>query len=242
MSGTGQTFSIQEILEAKAEEEWRRQGVPEQDIKFSRLSGMDAGDIRGFREFTARHPGYLIMVRCPKLTARPHYGTFQPKPGYAAKDRFGNPAKSGTSGLLVYHGEVELPDGTKIDREKLFVSDYDLMSVWERNVTGFEKVVVSAKDGRKKGPLSPDATLIIRALNGCMESRCRIQHGCQDDWNSPENPGVKPGDHFAAFNVGAARHFDSPSGLGYYYYDLHLPFPYRGNGQYDASKLQPKLH
>jgi len=228
MGGTGGTFTIQEILEGKAEENWRRKGVPEEDIKFSRLCGMDAGDIRGFRKFTRKPPGYLVIVRCPKLTARPHYETFQSKPGYAAVDRDGAHPKSGTSGLLVYKGQ---------NKDKLFVSDYDLMSIWRRGAKGFEKISVTAEGGRKRGKYSPDATMAIRELNWCMESRARIQHGCQDDWDSPDNPGVKPADHFAAFNLGAAEHFDSPSVLGYYYHDLHLPFPYDGNGRYNAAKL-----
>ncbi len=238
MGGTSGTFTIQDILEGKAEENWRREGVPEEDIIFSRLSGMDAGDIRGFRKFTAKHPSYLVIVRCPKLTARPHYNTFQSKPGYAAVDRDGNHPKSGTSGLLVYKGQSPTPDGTRIPKDKLFVSDYDLMSIWKRGARGFEKISVSAEDGRKRGKYSPEATIVIRELNGCMEFRSRIQHGCQDDWNSTDNPGIKPGDHFAAFDVGKAEHFSCPSLLGYYYYDLRLPFPYGGNGKYNPAKLK----
>src|ERR1035437_7465062 len=136
MDGSPGKFTIQDILEAKAEEEWRRKGISEQDIEFSRASAMDAADIREFRKFTTRHPGYLIFVRCPKLTARPHHSTFQPKPGYASD------AKSGTSGLISYKKEVELADGTKNTETKLFVSDYDLMSFWRRGPKGFEKVPV----------------------------------------------------------------------------------------------------
>ena len=198
---------------------------------------MDAGDIRGFRKFTSKHPGYLIIVRCPKLTARPHYETFQPKPGYAAVDRDGNHPKSGTSGLLVFKGQSPQPDGTKAPKDKLFVSEYDLMSVWRRGTKGFEKISVSAEGGRKRGKYTHDATIVIRELNWCMESRSRIQHGCQDDWNSADNPGIKPGDHFAAFNVGTAEHFDGPSVLGHYYYNFNLAFPYDGSGKYNSSKL-----
>jgi hypothetical protein len=71
--------TLHEILEAKAEEKWREKRVPEEDIEFSRLTGMDAGDIRGFRRFTARVPGYLIFLRCPKLTARPFHQHFSSK-------------------------------------------------------------------------------------------------------------------------------------------------------------------
>jgi hypothetical protein len=236
MDGTGGKYTIQEMLEAKAEENWRRKGVSEKDIEFSRWSGMDAGDIRGFLKYTVRQPGYLVIARCPKLTARPHYNTFQSKPGYAAVDREGRHPKSGDSGLLVYKGETAQPDGTKVPKDKLFVSDYDLMSIWRRGGKGFEKIFVSAAGGAKRGKFTPDATIVVRELNWCMESRARIQHGCQDDWNSPDNPGIKAGDHFAAFNVGKAEHFDSPIEVGIYYNNLSLPFPYDGNGKYKLSK------
>ena len=237
MGGIRGTFTIQDILEGKAEENWRRKGVPEEDIEFSRVSGMDAGDIRGFRKFTARHPGYLIVVRCPKLTSRPHHGIFPPKPGYATKDRDGKPVKSGTSGLVVYKGQKELPDGTKVPRDKLFVSDYDLMSFWRRGPKGFEKVTVSPADGKKRGAFSPEATGLIRELNGCMESRSRIAHGCQDDWNSTENRGIQAGDRFAAFDVGTAELFVEPSGLNHCYEKFHLPAcPYENTGKYNPSK------
>jgi hypothetical protein len=232
MGGSRSTFTIQEILEAKAEEKWRQKGIPEQDIELSRLTGMDAGDIRGFRKFTAQHPGYLIIVRCPKVTARPHHAIFPPKPGYASG------SKSGDSGLLPFDKPVTLADGTKTTEKRIFVSDYDLMSVWRRGPKGFEKIVVTAEGGRKKGPLSPDATVVIRHLNWCMESRSRIVHGCQDDWISKEhNPGVKAGSRFAAFNLGAGEYIDSPAGLEQYYAKFHLPWPYDNTGKHKASLL-----
>lgn len=227
MAPTTQGYTIQDILEAKAEEEWRRKGVPEKDIEFSRLTGMDASDICGFRKFSAEHPGYLIIVRCPKLTSRPHHAVFAPKPGYASG------AKSGTSGLLVFHQEPGQEGGAI--KTKLFVSDYDLMCIWRKNGTTFQKVAVTAEGGGKKGRFSPDATALIRELNWHMESRSRIMHGCQDDWQSANNPGVKPGDRFAAFNQGDTEYFGSPSQLGYFYRSLHLPWPYDAAGKYRLS-------
>jgi hypothetical protein len=224
-----QGFTIQEILEARAEEEWRREKVPESDIEFSRLTGMDAGDIRGFRKFTSQHPGYLIIVRCPKVTARPHHRVFGPKPGFASG------AKSGTSGLLVFHKDAGRGDGSTETR--LFVSDYDLMCVWRRGSTGWVRIAITAEGGKKKGRFSEEATKTIRELNWSMESRSRIMHGCQDDWVSPNNPGVKPGDRFAVFNEGKTLYFDSPSMLGYYYRELHLPWPYNGAGKHIPAKV-----
>ena len=229
MGDPKQGFSIQEILEAKAEEEWRREGVSEKDIEFSRLAGMDAGDIRGFRNFTSQHPGYLIIVRCPKMTARPHHRTFRPKPGFASS------AKSGTSGLLVFQKDTGRGDGSTETR--LFVSDYDLMSVWRHGSKGWEKIKVTAEGGAKRGRFSDDATKTIRELNWNMESKSRIMHGCQDDWVSTYNPGVKPGDRFAAFKQGETKYFDAPSKLGYFYRDNHLPWPYDGMGKHIPDKV-----
>jgi hypothetical protein len=229
MGAPNHGFTIQDILEARAEEEWRREGVPEKDIELSRLSGMDAGDIRGFRKFTSQHPGYLIIVRCPKATARPHHRVFPPKPGYASK------SKSGTSGLLIYEKDAGRGDGST--DTKMFVSDYDLMCIWRKTPTGYAKVTVTAEGGRKKGRLSPEATQVVRELNWCMESRSRIMHGCQDDWLAADNPGVKPGDRFATFNQGKTEYFDAPSKLGYYYRELHLPWPYDGAGKHVPAKV-----
>jgi hypothetical protein len=241
MAGSRNTYTIQDILEGKAEEKWRRDGVPERDIEFSRLTGMDAGDIRGIRKFTAQHPGYLIFVRCPKATARPHYHNFPSKPGYAT----GKESKSGDSGLALVKRERELPDGSKITKGKWVVSDYDLMSFWRGGRNGLEKVEVTSgefkagqwipKDGAKKGPLSPQSTALIAALNRCMESRARIMHGCQDDWKSLGNRGVMAGDRFAAFNLGSMEYFDGPSALGYYYRSLGLKWPYDGAGKYKLT-------
>ena len=229
MGGSRQGYSIQDILEAKAEEDWRRAGVEEADIDFSRLTGMDAGDIRGFRKFTGQHPGYLIVVRCPKATARPHHRAFRPKPGFASS------AKSGTSGLLVFRKDLGRGDGST--QTRLFVSDYDLMCVWRRGPSHWERIKVTAAGGMKRGKFSDDATRTIRELNWNMESKSRIMHGCQDDWTSPDNPGVKPGDRFAAFETGQTHYFDSPSKLGYYYRGLHLPWPYDGKGKHIPAKV-----
>ena len=81
MGGTRGTFTIQEFLEGKAEENWRRNGVPEKRSEFSRLSGMDAGEIRGFRKFTGRHPGYLSWRVAPNLPPGRTTESFRPSQG-----------------------------------------------------------------------------------------------------------------------------------------------------------------
>lgn len=208
MGDQGLKGSIQDLLEYKREEEWRGQGVPEGDIEFSRFSGMDAGDIRVLREFTTR--GLLIVVRCPKVTARPHHGIFGPK-------RWATKEKTGSSGLAV-------------TKTRIYVSDYDLMSVWQRGLKGFEKIFISAEEGAAHGRWTPEARRLIRELNRHLVSR--IQHGCQDDFDSPKNPGVKAGDHFAAFQAGSAEHLTDMFECERYYRKFGLAWPYDRTGKY----------
>ncbi len=208
MASQGLKGTMQELLEHKREEEWRREGVPEGDIEFSGVSGMDASDVLAFREFTRK--GLLIVVRCPKVTARAHHGVFRPK-------RWATKEKTGSSGLAV-------------TKTKIFVSDYDLMSVWQSGLKGFEKVFISAEGGAPHGRWTPQARRLIRELNKHLVSR--IQHGCQDDYDSPKNPGVKAGNHFAAFQEGAAEHLPDMFECERYYTKLGLAWPYDRTGKY----------
>jgi len=81
------TVSTQEQMEYRRENEWRRAGVSEMDIAFSRLSGMDARDVQTFREISSQY-GLLIVVRCPKVAARAWHGLVPPKP-WAMKQKTG---------------------------------------------------------------------------------------------------------------------------------------------------------
>jgi len=208
MAEQGLTITIQELLEYKREEEWRREGVPERDIEFSRLSGMDGRDVRAFRQFTTG--GLLIVVRCPKVTARPHHGVFRPKTKATEQ-------KTGSSGLAVTKGRI-------------FVSDYDLMSVWQNSSRGFVKIFISAGGGASRGRYTQQARELIAEMNKHLVSR--LQHGCQDDYDSPKNPGVKAGDHFAAYLAGAAEHLVDMYECERYYRKLGLPWLYDNAGKY----------
>src|SRR5262249_38227697 len=74
---SGLRASLQERNEFRREGQWRDAGVTAGDISFSKLSGMDARDIKVFREFSAR--GWMFIVRCPKVAARAMHGIFPPK-------------------------------------------------------------------------------------------------------------------------------------------------------------------
>jgi hypothetical protein len=204
--------TIQESMEAKREDEWRRAGVLESDIAFSRLSAIDARDVRTFREFSLRNL-LLFVVRCPKLTARPWHGLLDPKPMTTKQ-------KTGSSGVAV------TPEG------KMFVSDYDLMSLWQRGEGGFQKVIVTSTTPSLRGPLPKEARAIISELNKHLVSR--IQHGCQDDCPAAYNPGVKPTDHFAAFTCGVSEHLSNFKECAFFYAKYGLTWPYDATGKYTS--------
>lgn len=201
--------TIQQSMESKKEQEWRDEGVPEADIQFSRLSAIDARDVFTFREFSRR--GLVIVVRCPKLTARPWHGLLPPKT-WATKQ------KTGTSGVVVN------PKG------QMMVSDYDLMCIWRLGPGGLQKVFISAADGAPRGKWTAEAAALIRDMNQYLISK--VQHGCQDDFQSPKNPGVKGEDHFAAFHGGNADHLGNPSACAMFYGRNNMTWPYSPEGKY----------
>ena len=210
---------IQELMEARREEEWRRTGVLECDLAFSRLSGIGAPDVRTFREFSLR--GLLIVVRCPKLAARPWHGLLPPKPMVISKKTWEAEEvyKTWETGVVY------------VDKErKMFVSDYDLMSIWRRGNSGFEKVIVASTTTELRGPLPKEATAILRELNKQLVSR--VQHCGQDDGTPVDHPGVKPTDHFAAFNCGFSQHMGNFNECALYYAKYGLTWPYDAMGNY----------
>jgi len=201
--------TIQELFEDQREQEWRQARVPEQDILFSRRSGIDARDVGTLRTFSARR--LLIVVRNPKVTARAWHGVLPPK-NIATK------AKTGSSGVVVTSGN------------RLLVSDYDLMSVWRMHASPPQKVFISAADGASRGKWSQEAVALVVELNGRLVSK--IQHGCQDDYHSANNPGVKASDHFSAFHAGLAVHLPGPGACAAFYGDQGISWPYDQAGKY----------
>ena len=205
----GLTYKIQEAMELQRETEARGAGVSDRDIDLSRRCGMDAKDVRVFREFSGK--GFLIVVRCPKAAARGWHGLIPPKPKVME-------GKSGSSGV-----KVDTPG-------KMFVSDYDLMSIWRHGGSGLRKVFVSAANGAPRGPYPAEGTAIIKELNRNLVSR--IQHGCQDDFCSTGNPGVKMSDHFAAFYNGMAEYLSNAALCKAFYERKRLVWLYSPSGAY----------
>ncbi len=205
----GLMYKIQEAMEVQRETEALRAGVPQRDITLSRLCGIDARDVQTFRECSAK--GFLIVVRCPKVAARAWHGLIPPKP-ISVK------AKSGASGVAVQ------------GRGMMLVSDYDLMSIWRREGTSWRKVFISAANGAPRGRYPVEGTVLLKELNRTLVSR--IQHGCQDDYCSLNNPGVNMADHFASFANGLAEHHANSAGCRTFYERNQLVWLYGSTGQY----------
>jgi hypothetical protein len=201
--------SIQQIVEARKEQDWERAKIPQSDIALSRLCGMHPKDIGVFLNFS--RGGYLVIVRCPKRTARVWHGMLPPK-NIATKE------KTGSSGVVVIPGKMML------------VSDYDLMCIWKSGETK-RKVFVSAAKGAPRGAWLGEALSLVRELNRELESR--IQHGCQDDFQSTKNPGVKlEEDHFLTFHKGVATYLPNVAKCEEFYVAHGLPWLYGKDGKY----------
>ena len=210
-------FTFGDAFADQREQEWRRAGATEQDISWSRQSGMDARDVAALRVTTLAQ-SLCIVIRCPKATARIWHGILPPK-NVATKE------KTNAAGVM---------QGNK--GRLLMVSDYDLMSVWRGPASAQVKVFISAAKGASRGAWSTEAVALIRMLNGKLVSR--LQHGCQDDFESTDNPGVKSGDHFIAFNRGAVTYLANREACAKYYVDAGL-----GKWPYDASgKFSGRVH
>lgn len=199
------------------------QGIEDGDIHMSRLTGMSPADIEHFRIFTIRE-ALLVVVRCPKRQARYHQGRVPAKPLVVKQ-------KSNEDGL------VHMPDGS------LRVSDYDLMCVYRLAGPGsYEKIFFSGVDPTNpRSALAAEAKDLIRKLNSSVGLQSKIQHGAQDDFNNPKNPGVKPAggqgrpDRFAAFNLGTVTYLAEPSAAKAYYAKHGLLWPYDASGKHTGG-------
>lgn len=193
------------------EQEARAAGADGLDILMSQRSGMDARDIMYLRAFT-RARGLMIIVRCPKRAARAFHGELSAK-------TFATKGKTNETGTVYGAGG------------HLMVSDYDMMSVWRATGTGWQKIFVSAlTPGAARGPWSAEARDLVREMNSHLVTR--LQHGCQDDFHSPNNPGVKMADHFLALKAGEPTYLPDPIHCENYYAAHGLFWPYGAGGKH----------
>src|ERR1700735_1446095 len=88
-----------------------------------REPGLDGQDIIHLRQFTAAEK-LLLIIRCPKRNAAAFHGDL-PAKTWATK------AKTNATGTV------------RDANGNLMVSDYDMMSLWRYNGTGYAKIYVS---------------------------------------------------------------------------------------------------
>ena len=191
--------------------------VAPKDIAFAQQSDIDPEDVATFRQATAQY-GLIVIVRCPKRGAVAWHGTFNPKRCEDGHDMFGNTVKSGVSGI-----------GVHPERGNIFISDYDMMSMWRRiQGGGFQKVL--AKDIDKGG----EVQLYASWMNGKLRSP--LQHGAQDDFVPPPgkgHPNVAEDCRCAAFMEGEAIYLaDRKATQGFYVKQGLKPWPYDQGGKY----------
>lgn len=191
--------------------------LPPQDIAFAQRSDIDPADVGCFRDATRQY-GLIVIVRCPKRGAVAWHGTFDPKRCEDGHDIDGNPVKSGVSGI-----------GVHPERGNVFISDYDMMSMWRRiQGAGFRKVM--AKDIDEGG----EVQIFTDWMNGKLRSP--LQHGAQDDFVPPEgkgHPNVAADCRCAAFIEGTAVYLHDRRSVRSFYEQHRLePWPYDQAGVY----------
>ncbi len=200
-------------------------GVTAEDRVFASKSDIDPEDVAALRAAT-RRLGLLIVLRCPKSGAVAWHGTFGAKRWADGHDSQGNLVKTGVSGIGVH------PESGRI-----FVSDYDMMSLWRRDGAGYRKLFASAlTPGAMRGPWTPEAMALVRELNGDLRSP--LQHGAQDDYTPPPggtHPNVAPDTRFAAFREGEARYLENMAACAAYYREWGLAWPYDAQGRFTGA-------
>lgn len=208
-------------------------GVGDEDIHYSRLTGMSPHDIEAIRRFSIAE-GLLIIIRCPKRAARYQHGLFQPKT--YATSLLKDPATGKGLKSDPATGLVTLPDGRRQ------VSDYDLMCVYRlAGPNRFQKVFFSAvsKDN-PKSRLRTEAAALLRNANWDLLSP--FQHGAQDDLDLSSIPGKKhpgvAGSSFIAFNAGSLTYLPTPAQAKAFYDKLGLMWPYNASGEHQLSSDQ----
>jgi hypothetical protein len=209
------TATIAESQIHRREQLALRQGASTGDLLASRATGFDACDVFQLRLLSHELP-VLLVFRCPKLAARGLHG-IAPAKTARLKQKTGE-----SGGLFDEHG-------------RLYVSDYDLMCVYRLDPAGRgkpAKLMASGIDpARPRSPLSREASDLFRRINRRLVTK--LQHGAQDDWASPYNPGVDlTGSRFAAVWLGQFVPLGDGHQTKVFYTVNGLDWPYAADGSY----------
>jgi hypothetical protein len=201
-----------------------RDGIAVEDILFARQSDIDPNDVRWLRTVTRRER-LLLVVRCPKAGSVAWHGILPPKRWADGHDSLGAAVKSGASGV-----------GVHPETGHIFVSDYDMMCLWQREHLGgaFRKIFASALiQGAERGAWSVQGRQLVRIVN--VGLRSKLQHGAQDDYVPPagkKHPNVEMGTRFAAFCEGDTHYLPNAELCKDFYKRNGLPWPYNSVGQF----------
>lgn len=204
-----------------------RAGVPPQDIAFAQRADIDPEDVQALRQ-TTRRLRLLLVVRCPKHGAVAFHGTFGAKRWADGHDSQGHAVKSGVAGV-----------GVHPETGRIFVSDYDMMCLYQRGSGGtWQKVFASAlRQGAQRGPWSVEGMRLVRWLNQGLRSP--LQHGAQDDYTPPageRHPNVQPDTRFAAFAEGETEYLPNAAACKAYYERQGLRWPYDAAGVFTGAR------
>lgn len=224
------TTSIADLMVASRLAGAARAGVAAADITFASRSDIAPEDVASLRATTRAH-GLCIILRCPKVGAVAFHGIFRPKRWADGHDALGNTVKSGASGIGVH------PEGGN-----LFVSDYDMMSLWAKAPGGgYRKIFCSSTvPGRERGHWPREALETVRRLNVGLVSP--LQHGAQDDFTpAPHHPhpGVSRDGRFAAIREGEATYLEGMAACAGFYAKWGLYWPYDAAGHFTRAAPAP---
>jgi hypothetical protein len=220
--------SIADILVANRLRDAAAAGVKPADVMFAQQTDLAPEDVRTLRAATETFK-LLIVLRCPKRGAVAFQGVFRPKRWIDGHDSAGNPVKSGVSGV-----------GVHPETGNIFISDYDMMSLWVSNdAGGYRKLFASAlKMGAERGAWTKEAMDAVRLLNRALLSP--LQHGAQDDFTPPpdhKHPGVQRDTRFCAFREGEATYMEGMEASAAYYRKWGLYWPYDAGGGFTKAAV-----
>jgi hypothetical protein len=219
------TVTIAEMMAAKRISEAASRGVGPNDIQFARKTDLAPEDVRFMRETTAKFRLFVVL-RCPKRGAIAFHGIFRPKRWADGHDSRDNLVKSGLNGV-----------GVHPETGNIFISDYDMMSLWVGDGRAYRKLfAASTVPGKVQGPMSPGARDAIKLFNSGLISR--LQHGAQDDFHPPPgapHPGVDATTRFCAFREGEMSYMEGMAACAAYYAKWGLAWPYDADGRFTGA-------
>lgn len=182
-----------------------------------------ASFVRGSRAFRL-----LLIMRCPKRGSIGFQGVLQPKRmDHAKRAGSSDPVKSGAHGVGVH------PDSGEI-----FVSDYDLMSVWSATLSGGYAKVDTGMAPVGQNPVVDRLNAIFFANRPRRPGRPPqgFQHGGQDDLKPSKgqpHPNLGVSERCAAFRQGEMALLEGIDAVRAYYHRHALhPFPYDHSGRF----------